>query len=108
MLSYVRLMATTKQNARVNTQKIKRNDYKHTNKESYQTPKEESKRRKKQKGATKTTRKQLGFWVAQWVDHPTLGLSSDHGVRLMGLGSMLTAESAQDSLSSSVPLFISL
>lgn len=56
-LFYVSIMVTTKQKPIVNTQKIKRKKYKHNTKESPQTTKEESKRRKEQKGTIKTARK---------------------------------------------------
>ena len=35
------------------TQKLKRKEYKHTTKENYQTTREETERRKRQKGTTK-------------------------------------------------------
>ena len=55
-------MVTTKQKHILNTQKIKRKEYKHTTKASHHTKKEESKRRKEQRGTTKTARKQLTKW----------------------------------------------
>ena len=62
-LLYVISLVTTKQNPLVNTQKIKRKGYNHTTKESHQTTKEKSKRRREeQRGTTKTSRKQLTKW----------------------------------------------
>lgn len=42
---YISLIVTTKQKPRVNTQKVKRNEYKHTNMENHQFPKEERNKR---------------------------------------------------------------
>ena len=55
-------MVTTKQKLIVNTQKIKRKEYNHTTKKSHQTMKEESRRRKEQRGTIKTIRKQSTKW----------------------------------------------
>ena len=54
-------MVTTKQKATVNMQKINRKEYKHIIKESHQTIKGEQgeKKRKEQRGITKTARNQL-------------------------------------------------
>lgn len=49
-------MVTAKQKPTVNTQKVKRKEYKHTTKGSHQTTKEESKG-KEQRETTKTAKK---------------------------------------------------
>lgn len=46
---FVSLMVTTKQKPTVNTQKIKRKEYKHTTTEKYEITKEEIKKRTKEK-----------------------------------------------------------
>ena len=53
------LMVTTNQKPITHTQKIKRKKYKCNTKENHQLTGEETKRRKEQRRATKTTRKQF-------------------------------------------------
>ena len=59
-LLYVNYMVSTKQKLTADTQKIMRKESKHNTKEQHQTTREWSKRRRKeQKGAIKSARKQL-------------------------------------------------
>ena len=56
-MRYVNFVVTTKQKATVNIQNIKRKEYKYIIKESHQTAREESKRRRTEKNY-KTVREQ--------------------------------------------------
>ena len=55
-------IVTTKQKPTIDTQKLERKEPKHNTKENDQTTREETKRRKEQRGTTKITRKQVTEW----------------------------------------------
>ena len=56
---YMNPMVTANQKHTMDTQKPKRKEVKHTNKENHQTTREEIKKRKEQRRTTKTTSKQV-------------------------------------------------
>ena len=61
--TYMNPMVTTNQKPTIATHKLKRKEHKHTSKEYKQTTKiETKKRRNKEGGNTKTTRKQVIKW----------------------------------------------
>ena len=60
--TYMNSIVTTKQKPTIDTQKLERKEPKHNTKENDQTTREETKRRKEQRGTTKITRKQVTEW----------------------------------------------
>lgn len=56
-MSHGNLMATTKQKPLIDTEKLERKESKHCTEERHQTAREDSKKKKEERGTTKATRK---------------------------------------------------
>ena len=61
-LPYQNFKATAKQNSVIDTQTNKKNQLKYNTEDSHQTTRGENKRRREEKGTTKTNPKQLIKW----------------------------------------------